>query len=188
MSRSNGADAIVVLFVAIDGDDDDDDDDVVDASLNFLLDNVVLYLLVDLICDHPTPQHTSSTIYIRHRKNKNNIFTMASLRVATSSEVHEFICYITRDIMVGRFDERADLLWQRDTIAVLVIIVVVFSICYYLVVFSAEVMGATPEWLVRPTGELIDVRHLAGAHLKEKKIVGVGILPHVFCLKQEAGS
>ena len=25
---------------------------------------------------------------------------MASLRVATSSEVHEFICYITRDIMV----------------------------------------------------------------------------------------
>ena len=35
----------------------------------------------------------------------------------------------------------------------LVIIVVVFSICYYLVVFSAEVMGATPEWLVRLCSE-----------------------------------
>ena len=41
---SNGADDIVVLFVAIDGDDDDDDDDVVDASLNFLLD--VLFVVV----------------------------------------------------------------------------------------------------------------------------------------------
>ena len=45
----------------------------------------------------------------------------------------------------GRFDERKDLEWQKVMITVLVIIVVVFSICYYLVVFAAEVMGATPK-------------------------------------------
>ena len=38
----------------------------------------------------------------------------------------------------GRFNERPDLIWQRDTITVVVIAVVVFSIMYYFVVFIAE--------------------------------------------------
>lgn len=99
---------------------------------------------------------TSNTKKLQQKKKKNEtkvyFFDYNTVeRVLLASSILIALAGIMFES--GRFDERADLLWQRDTIAVLVIIVVVFSICYYLVVFSAEVMGATPEWLVRLCSE-----------------------------------
>ena len=49
----------------------------------------------------------------------------------------------------GRFNDRTDLIQQRDFIAIVVLIVIILSLIYYSVVFVAEVFAATPEWLIR---------------------------------------
>lgn len=49
----------------------------------------------------------------------------------------------------GRFENRPDLQWQSDMLAICVGLVLFLSITYYMVVFAAEYMGTVPKWVVR---------------------------------------
>lgn len=59
----------------------------------------------------------------------------------------------------GRFDGRKDLEWQKDFIAVVVILVVVFSLVYYMIVFIAEVSAFTPLWLIKLFSDKSKLNH-----------------------------
>ena len=59
----------------------------------------------------------------------------------------------------GRFDGRKDLEGQKDFIAVVVILVVVFSLVYYMIVFIAEVSAFTPLWLIKLFSDKSKLNH-----------------------------
>lgn len=59
----------------------------------------------------------------------------------------------------GRFDGRKDLEAQKDFIAVVVILVVVFSLVYYMIVFIAEVSAFTPLWLIKLFSDKSKLNH-----------------------------
>ena len=58
-----------------------------------------------------------------------------------------FVCLSGVMFESGRFDDRPDLIWMYDLIGVLVAIVLIYSLLYYLAVFTSEVLGQSPKWL-----------------------------------------
>jgi len=85
------------------------------------------------IADHEkslaaTEKKTKATVYFFDYNTVERVLLASSIVVCLAGIMFES----------GRFYERPDLVWQRDTITVVVIAVVVFSIMYYCVVFIAE--------------------------------------------------
>jgi hypothetical protein len=70
-------------------------------------------------------------------------------RVLLASSI--VICLAGIMFETGRFVGRKDLYWQRDTITIVVLLTVVFSLVYYFVVFIAEVGagGVFVLWLIK---------------------------------------
>jgi hypothetical protein len=60
-----------------------------------------------------------------------------------------FVCLAGIMFESSQFDDRPDLIWMQDMIAVVVAIVLIFSFVYYLAVFSSEVLGKTPKCVLR---------------------------------------
>ena len=58
-----------------------------------------------------------------------------------------FVCLSGVMFESSYFSGRDDLLWQRDIIMYAVMIVLIYSMVYYLVVFTSEVLGQSPAWL-----------------------------------------
>jgi hypothetical protein len=72
-----------------------------------------------------------------------------------------FVCLSGVMFESGRFDDRPDLVWMYDLIGALVAIVLIYSLIYYLAVFTSEVLGHSPQWLEKccankKTGHLRD--------------------------------
>ena len=60
-----------------------------------------------------------------------------------------FVCLAGIMFESSQFDDRPDLIWMQDMIAVLVGIVLIYSFIYYLAVFSSEVLGKSPKCVLR---------------------------------------
>ena len=116
------------------------------------------------IADH------EKTLAAAKKKNKTNVYFFdynTVERVLLASSI--VVCLAGIMFESGRFNERPDLIWQRDTITVVVIAVVVFSIMYYFVVFIAETgaSGGFVTCLIRTFSE--KKRPLVSAASGEKK-------------------
>ena len=60
-----------------------------------------------------------------------------------------FVCLAGIMFESSQFDDRPDLIWMQDMIAVLVAIVLIFSFVYYLAVLTSEVLGKTPKCVLK---------------------------------------
>merc|ERR1711871_393364 len=60
-----------------------------------------------------------------------------------------FVCLAGVMYESGRFDNRNDLEWQSELLAICVGLVLFLSITYYMVVFFAEYFGKVPKIFIR---------------------------------------
>ena len=94
-----------------------------------------------------------------------------------------FVCLAGIMFESSQFDERPDLIWMQDLIAVLVAIVLVYSAVYYLTVFSSEVLGKTPRCLERccadkKKGNYRDESEMPGIYDKDIQMSEMNLMAH----------